>query len=118
MQGWEELGLFVRRKTQGGSQAVQAASPVKQSLCSECGQAFAEDDMIRFAEAWVCASCKPLFVQKIKEGVTLAGEMEYAGFWGLLIILSWQSPVPLFMSHLRLWAFLLLMSPLHLPLSN
>jgi uncharacterized RDD family membrane protein YckC len=81
MQGWEELGLFVRRKTQGGSQAVQAAAPVKQSLCSECGQAFAEDDMIRFAEAWVCANCKPLFVQKIKEGVTLAGEMEYAGFW-------------------------------------
>jgi uncharacterized RDD family membrane protein YckC len=81
MQGWEELGLFVRRKNQGGSQAVEAASPVNQSLCSECGQAFAEDDMIRFAEAWVCASCKPLFVQKIKEGVTLAGEMEYAGFW-------------------------------------
>ena len=81
MQGWEKLGLFVRRKTQGGSQAVQTAAPVKQSLCSECGQAFAEDDMIRFAEAWVCASCKPLFVQKIKEGVTLAGEMEYAGFW-------------------------------------
>jgi uncharacterized RDD family membrane protein YckC len=81
MQGWEQLGLFVRRKTRGGSQAAVAASPVKQSLCSECGQAFAEDNMIRFAEAWVCASCKPLFVQKIKEGVTLAGDMEYAGFW-------------------------------------
>jgi uncharacterized RDD family membrane protein YckC len=81
MQGWEELGLFVRRKTQGGSRTEQAASTVKQSLCSECGQAFAENDMIRFAEAWVCAGCKPLFVQKIKEGVTLAGEMEYAGFW-------------------------------------
>jgi uncharacterized RDD family membrane protein YckC len=81
MQGWEELGLFVKRKTRGGSQAVKAASPVKQSLCSECGQAFAEDDMIRFAEAWVCAGCKPIFVQKLKEGVTLAGEMEYAGFW-------------------------------------
>ena len=81
MQGWEELGLFVRRKTQGGSRTEQAAPAVKQSLCSECGQAFAENDMIRFAEAWVCAGCKPLFVQKIKEGVTLAGEMEYAGFW-------------------------------------
>jgi uncharacterized RDD family membrane protein YckC len=81
MQGWEKLGLFVRRKTQGDSQAVQAAAPVKQSSCSECGQTFAENDMIRFAEAWVCANCKPLFVQKIKEGVTLAGEMEYAGFW-------------------------------------
>ena len=81
MKGWEELGLFVRRKTQKGPQAMQTAAPVKQSLCSECGQAFAEDDMIRFAEAWVCATCKPIFVQKIKEGVTLAGEMEYAGFW-------------------------------------
>jgi len=81
MQGWEKLGLFVRRKAHGGSQAVQTASPVKQSLCSECGQTFAENDMIRFAEAWVCAGCKPLFVQKIKEGVTIAGEMEYAGFW-------------------------------------
>jgi uncharacterized RDD family membrane protein YckC len=81
MKGWEQLGLFVRRKTRGGSQGVAAASTLKQSLCSECGQAFAEDDMIRFAESWVCASCKPFFVQKIKEGVTLAGEMEYAGFW-------------------------------------
>jgi uncharacterized RDD family membrane protein YckC len=81
MKGWEQLGLFVRRKTQGSAPYVQPAPQVKQSLCSECGQAFAEDDMIRFAESWVCASCKPFFVQKIKEGVTLAGEMEYAGFW-------------------------------------
>ncbi len=81
MQGWEELGPFVRRKTQGAPNRCSRHRRVKQSLCSECGQAFAEDDMIRFAEAWVCASCKPLFVQKIKEGVTLAGAMEYAGFW-------------------------------------
>lgn len=81
MKGWEQLGLFVRRKTRGGPQAVETKSPLKQSLCSECGRAFAEDDMIRFGESLFCASCKPLFVQKIKEGVTLAGEMEYAGFW-------------------------------------
>jgi uncharacterized RDD family membrane protein YckC len=81
MKGWEQLGLFVRRRARGGTQAAEATSPLKQSLCAECGQAFAEDNMIRFGESWVCASCKPLFVQKIKEGVTLAGEMEYAGFW-------------------------------------
>jgi len=81
MKGWEQLGIYVRRKTQGGAQTVQPAAQVRQSLCSECGRAFAEDDMIRFAESWVCASCKPLFVQKIKEGVTLSGEMAYAGFW-------------------------------------
>lgn len=81
MQNWEELGFFVRRKNQGGSESLQPLPQIKQSLCSECGQTFAEEDMIRFGEAWVCAACKPLFVQKIKEGVTLAGQMEYAGFW-------------------------------------
>jgi len=81
MKGWEQLGVFVRRKTQRGDQAVRPAPQVRQSLCSECGRTFAEDVMIRFAESWVCADCKPLFVQKIKEGVTLAGEMAYAGFW-------------------------------------
>ena len=84
MEKWEELGLFVRRKTQSGSRSIQPAPAVtttRQSVCSECGRAFAEDDMIRFADTWVCAACKPILVQKIKEGVTIAGVMEYAGFW-------------------------------------
>ena len=84
MHAWQELGLYVRRKTRGDSQSVQPAAPsalIQQSVCSECGQAFAEDDMIRFEDAWICATCKPIFVQKIKEGVTVAGAMEYAGFW-------------------------------------
>jgi uncharacterized RDD family membrane protein YckC len=84
MEKWQELGLFVRRKTQSGSQSIQPAPAVTttwQSACSECGRAFAEDDMIRFADTWVCATCKPILVQKIKEGVTIAGVMEYAGFW-------------------------------------
>jgi uncharacterized RDD family membrane protein YckC len=81
MHEWEELGHFVRSKTRDGSRSVQPAPPVRQSVCSECGQAFPEDDMIRFQDAWVCATCKPVFVQKIKEGVSVAGAMEYAGFW-------------------------------------
>ncbi len=92
MEKWEELGLFVRRKTQNDSRSIQPAPEVtesRQSVCSECGRAFAEDDMIRFAEVWVCAACKPMVVQKIKEGVSIAGVMEYAGFWirfGAIII--------------------------------
>ena len=81
MQEWEQLGLFVRRKNHGGSQSAQSTAPMRQSACSECGQTFAENDMIQFADAWVCATCKPIIVQKIKEGVTLTGAMEYAGFW-------------------------------------
>jgi uncharacterized RDD family membrane protein YckC len=81
MKGWEELGLFVRRKIQSGPHSAEPAPVVQQSVCAECGRAFAEEDMIRFADARVCAACKPIFVQKIKEGVAAAGAMEYAGFW-------------------------------------
>jgi uncharacterized RDD family membrane protein YckC len=37
--------------------------------------------MIRYENAWICPDCKPIFVQKLKEGVSVAGQMEYAGFW-------------------------------------
>ena len=81
MQNWQELGLFVRSRKGQGGQATSSAVPAKQALCSECGLGFAEDEMIRFQKSWVCAGCKPLFVQKIKEGVSVAGAMNYAGFW-------------------------------------
>ena len=81
MVEWQALGLFVRRKTQGSKASMEPAPQVRQSLCSECGQAFAEDDMIRFSDAWVCAGCKPIMVQKIKEGVAVSGLMDFAGIW-------------------------------------
>jgi uncharacterized RDD family membrane protein YckC len=40
-----------------------------------------DDELIQFGDALVCGKCKPLFVQKLKEGVTVAEEMVYAGFW-------------------------------------
>jgi uncharacterized RDD family membrane protein YckC len=81
MTEWQALGIFVRSKTRDATASGQPATPVRQLLCSECGQAYAEDDMIRLSDVWVCAGCKPIIVQKIKEGVTVSGVMEYAGFW-------------------------------------
>jgi uncharacterized RDD family membrane protein YckC len=49
--------------------------------CAECGNLFPESEMIAFENAWVCAACKPVFVQKLKEGVAPAGTLRYAGFW-------------------------------------
>lgn len=51
------------------------------SRCSECGLVFREDELIRFGDSLVCAGCKPLFVQKLREGVAISGEMVYGGFW-------------------------------------
>jgi uncharacterized RDD family membrane protein YckC len=54
---------------------------MRTSRCSECGRVFGEDELIRFGNALVCAECKPLYVQKLREGVAPAGEMVFAGFW-------------------------------------
>jgi uncharacterized RDD family membrane protein YckC len=81
MKNWQELGVFVRSRK---GKAVQKKPPAESrpaSLCTECGVAFAEEEMIRFQDSWVCAGCKPVFIQKVKEGVAVAGAMDYAGFW-------------------------------------
>jgi uncharacterized RDD family membrane protein YckC len=49
--------------------------------CSECGMVYFDDELIQFGDALVCGKCKPRFVQKLKEGVAVAEEMVYAGFW-------------------------------------
>jgi uncharacterized RDD family membrane protein YckC len=58
---------------------VLAASGV--ATCSQCGNAFAQEEMIQYEGSWVCATCKPLFFQRVKEGGEAAVAMEYAGFW-------------------------------------
>jgi uncharacterized RDD family membrane protein YckC len=81
MPNWEEIGRLAARRADKTPQAQQAIQSADQAQCSECGQAFALDDMIRFEDAWVCATCKPVFVQKIREGLQVAGELDTAGFW-------------------------------------
>jgi len=76
MQGWQPYGSVI-----GGTAG--------QPTCSQCGRAFPTDDMLRFGERWVCAECKPAFVQGLKEGVITPGQFVYGGFWirfGALII--------------------------------
>lgn len=49
--------------------------------CSQCGRAFPPDEMITYEGQAVCAECKPLFFQRVKEGASVAGQREYGGFW-------------------------------------
>ncbi len=81
MEDWQELGIFVRSRRNQSTPEDQAVIPAQRSVCSECGRAYAEEEMIRFNDAWICAGCKPAFIQKVKEGVSVAGAMNYAGFW-------------------------------------
>jgi uncharacterized RDD family membrane protein YckC len=65
----------------GGPAAQHAASPAAQAYCSQCGRKYATDDLIQYQGMTICAACKTVFFQRLKEGATLPGAIAYAGFW-------------------------------------
>lgn len=49
--------------------------------CAECGGMFPREETIRHDRVHICGACKPVFLQKLGEGVRInTGTMEYAGF--------------------------------------
>jgi hypothetical protein len=65
--------------------------------CHRCGQPASEDELILFEERWICAACKPVVVQELKEGCSVAVadplpegfEERMLSFW-TLVSLSWR----------------------------
>jgi uncharacterized RDD family membrane protein YckC len=51
------------------------------AFCSECGKPFPSAQLVAIGSASVCAQCKPVFMQRIREGGQSIGVMRYAGFW-------------------------------------
>src|SRR5262245_30682411 len=72
MPAWQPYAVVA------GGAAGPASAP---AACSQCGRTFPADDMIRYGDRWVCATCKPVFVQGLKEGVVTTSQLNYAGFW-------------------------------------
>jgi uncharacterized RDD family membrane protein YckC len=65
----------------GSAGTVAGGSEV---VCAECGKIFSRDNAIQYGTTWICAACKPIFVQKFKEGAALPTgslALDYAGFW-------------------------------------
>ena len=54
---------------------------VGEVVCWQCGKMFLQDEVIPVGEGWVCAACKPIYLQRLKEGASVAGAYEYGGFW-------------------------------------
>ncbi len=52
-----------------------AAAGVAQGTahCAECGLSFSKDDMVEFQNVHICATCKPVYFQKLREGVNVGG---------------------------------------------
>jgi uncharacterized RDD family membrane protein YckC len=70
----------------GSPPPVAAAPPpalaAHEAVCAECGRIFNRQDLISHGTMYVCANCKPVFMQKLAEGASLnTGMLSYAGFW-------------------------------------
>ena len=81
MKEWQELGQLLKSNQTAPVAIRPGTGRSTQVRCGECGNSFTQDDVIRFGETWVCANCKPLFVQKFKEGLQVTAVLNYAGFW-------------------------------------
>ena len=67
--------------------AAMAAPPVVEMppvvghvVCAECGRSFPPDQTIGIGLARVCAACKPIFVQRLREGVAPTTRPSGRGF--------------------------------------
>jgi uncharacterized RDD family membrane protein YckC len=49
--------------------------------CTICGREFEETDVVKLGDYSVCADCKPVFVQRLREGLPVSAERVYGGFW-------------------------------------
>jgi uncharacterized RDD family membrane protein YckC len=50
-------------------------------FCSECGRPFPLNQLVTIGTASVCAQCKPVYLQRMREGGQAIGARRYGGFW-------------------------------------
>ena len=62
---------------------MSAETPVQTVLvCSQCGRALAQSDLVHIAGNWVCADCKPAYLSRVMaSGTAGVGPWRYGGFW-------------------------------------
>lgn len=59
-----------------------APSPaVQPHYCTQCGRPYPSEELVRFGTASVCANCKDIYAQRLRETGHVAGARVYGGFW-------------------------------------
>ena len=75
MVNWEPYAI-AGPVTVATSLAVPPVLTGSDVQCSECGQIFAPDQVIQLGDKPVCAACKPLVMQKLREGIVTPSAAE------------------------------------------
>jgi len=94
-EGMQEWAPY--EKLSQPTQAAQPATSTGTGKCRQCGKEFRLEEMVKFGDSMVCATCKPAFFQRLQEGAT-AGDgntpnadlmaqarTSLSGSWGLAV---------------------------------
>lgn len=54
--------------------------PVESGLCMECARAIAGDDLLQYGGVAVCADCKHIFLQRVRQGTLPLLGLQLSGF--------------------------------------
>ncbi len=49
--------------------------------CSQCGKQYSNGEMLEFEGDFICFNCKPVFIQKLKEGVPISSKASRSIWW-------------------------------------
>ncbi|ACL02670.1 RDD domain containing protein [Desulfatibacillum aliphaticivorans] len=80
MENWQEYGVLTAPQTEAFREEDEIL-PEGQVRCTECRRVFAEDEVIRHGDSHICEDCKPVFLQKLKDGAWQSSTFQYGGFW-------------------------------------
>lgn len=79
MQNWQAHGSLRGPRS---APAVSAAGLSDAPYCCECGRPFPANELVAIGSVSVCATCKPIYLQRLREGSGHAiGVRRYGGFW-------------------------------------
>jgi hypothetical protein len=92
MAQWQPYAVMRAPKTPASTGSF-APPVIHQCQCVECLRSFAKDDLLLFDNVFVCAACKPVFFQKLREGVATG---VLVGLWrsGKLLVMRKNSALP------------------------
>lgn len=73
---------------------IPAPAVTSSARCAECQGVFSQSDMLFLNKCWVCASCKPIFLQRLAEGA--APPVVAGGLWrsGKHLVTRSETPMP------------------------
>ena len=83
-EAWEKVVATLPAPEAKPDSATAASTPAGQVACTECRKLTPAEETMQVGGAIICSACKPIFLQKLREGTHVEPQvhaLHYAGFW-------------------------------------